>query len=146
MRREPSDSRSPFYRIFNCGWDQSLFVRDGLFITDKESKSQASVKYSKKFTVAEYRSVILRTAIHTKDRSIRAFQADYSFAPVPLDNLDKLIAAMVKDSVSFDDITAVAVGVLSKTWDGRGNRAGCHSDKSSLTFRPGSKPTVLARW
>ena len=22
MRREPSDSRSPFYRIFNCGWDQ----------------------------------------------------------------------------------------------------------------------------
>ena len=137
MRREPSDSRSPFYRIFNCGWDQSLFVRDGLFITDEESKSQASVKYSKKFTVAEYRSVILRTAIHTKDRSIRAFQADYSFAPVPLDNLDKLIAAMVKDSVSFDDITAVAVSRAQQNL----GRAG---ESGRLPFR--QKQSDLQAW
>lgn len=109
MRRDPKDHRAPFYRIFHCGWDPSLFVRDGLFLTDEEGKALTDVKYSKRLTVAEYHCVILRTAVQTKDKSIRGLQADYSFAPVPLDNLDKLVAAMVKDSVNLDAIKAVAV-------------------------------------
>ncbi len=128
IRRDPTDPRAPFYRIFSGGWNQALFVQNGLFVTDEESTRQAAVKYSKKLTVAEYRSVILRTALQTKDRSIRGLQTEYSFSQVPLDNLDKLVASMVKDVVSFDDIKAVAVSLAQQN-------LGRTGENGRLTFR-----------
>lgn len=128
MRRDRTDVNAPFYRIFRCGWDQSLFVRDGIFLTDDEATSSASAQYTKKLTSAEYRAVILRSALISKDKAMRSLQVEHSFGPSPLENLDRLVATMLQDTVNFSDIIQVAVSRVQQN-------IGTHTEHGRLAFK-----------
>lgn len=128
MRRDRADVNAPFYRIFRSAWDQNLFVRDGIFLTDEEATSGADVQYTKKLTSAEYRAVILRSALVSKDKTMRALQMEHSFGPSPLENLDRLVATMLQDKVSFSDIIQVAVSRAQQN-------IGAHTEHGRLAFK-----------
>lgn len=44
LRRRTDDENAPVYRIYRSGFDERLFVKDGLFLTDAESQDQAVQK------------------------------------------------------------------------------------------------------
>ncbi|SDZ62317.1 Protein of unknown function [Delftia lacustris] len=128
MRRDRIDANAPFYRIFRSGWDQSLFVRDGIFLTDEEVTSITCTHYTKKLTSAEYRAVILRSTLISKDKNMRALQVEHSFGPSPLENLDRLVATMLQDTVSFSDIIQVAVSRVKQN-------IGANTEHGKLAFK-----------
>jgi hypothetical protein len=141
IRRRPDDPDTPFYRLYNCGFRKDLFVRDGRFLSDDETQAQANafgISTTSKLTIAEHRSVILRVPSNTKERErLRRYSLEFSYGPKPLDNLDRLVAAMVKKHVKFTDIVQVAVGLVQQD-------IGQGTDRSRLVFRQGKGP--IERW
>jgi len=141
IRRRPDDPDAPFYRIYNCGFRKELFVRDGRFLADDETQLQATalgISTTSKLSTPDYRSVILAVPSHTKERErLRRFGLDFSYGPKSLDNLDRLVAAMVKKHVKFADIVQVAVGLVQQD-------IGQGSDRARLVFRQGKAP--IERW
>jgi hypothetical protein len=141
IRRRADDHDTPFYRFYTCGFIKDLFVRDGRFLSDDETQLRATeldIPTSSKLSTAEYRSVILRVPSNTKDRDrLRRFSLEWSYGPKPLDNLDRLVAAMVKKHVKFSDIVQVAVGLAQQD-------IGQGSERSRLVFRQGRAP--IERW
>lgn len=141
IRRRADDHDAPFYRIYRGGFRKDLFVHEGRFLSDEETQLKANdlgIVTTSKLNTAEYRSVILRTPAASKDKArLRAYSLDFSFGPRALDNLDRIVAAMVKKHISFVDIVQVAVGMVQHDLGQGGERA-------KLTFKQGREP--IKRW
>lgn len=141
IRRRRDESDAPEYRLYRCGYRQELFVSEGRFLTDEESQKQASlldIETTSKLSTTQYRSVILKTGLDAKDKKrMLAYSRDFSFGPKQLDNLDRLVAAMVKKHINFADIVQVAVGLVQY-------ERGLGSDRAQLSIRHGRAP--FDRW
>jgi hypothetical protein len=141
IRRRADDADVPFYRLYRCGFRKELFVDEGRFLDDEETQLKASslgIQATGKLTTAEYRSVILRTPATSKDKErLRRHSLEWSFGPRALDNLDRLVAAMVKKHINFADIVQVAIGLVQQD-------LGHGSERAKLTFKQGKAP--IERW
>lgn len=141
IRRRTDDPDVPFYRLYRCGFRKELFVDEGRFLDDEETQLKASnlgIQATGKLTTAEYRSVILRTPATSKEKErLRRHSLEWSFGPRALDNLDRLVAAMVKKHINFADIVQVAVGLVQQD-------LGHGSERAKLTFKQGKAP--MERW
>lgn len=141
IRRRADDPDVPFYRLYRCGFRKDLFVEDGRFLDDEETQLKASslgIQATGKLTTAEYRSVILRTPATSKEKErLRRYSLEWSFGPKTLDNLDRLVAAMVKKHINFADIVQVAVGLVQQD-------LGHGAERAKLTFKQGKAP--IERW
>lgn len=131
VMRAKSDADAPEYRIFPCGYNQDMFIRDGRFLTDEDTTAVATAAGAIptwKLSTAQYRAVILGSRVYSKDQwRIQAYARNHSFGPRELPNLDKLVATVVKDKVNFQDLVQVAVGLVLA------DRGGEHRQR--LTFR-----------
>lgn len=141
IRRRADDPDVPFYRLYRCGFRKELFVEDGRFLDDEETQLKASslgIQATSKLTTSEYRSVILRTPATSKEKErLRRYGLEWSFGPKALDNLDRLVAAMVKKHINFADIVQVAVGLVQQD-------LGHGAERAKLTFKQGKGP--IERW
>lgn len=141
IRRRADDPDVPFYRLYRCGFRKELFVEDGRFLDDEETQLKASnlgIQATGKLTTSEYRSVILRTPATSKEKErLRRHSLEWSFGPKALDNLDRLVAAMVKKHINFGDIVQVAVGLVQQD-------LGHGAERAKLTFKQGKAP--IERW
>ncbi|MDZ4074513.1 MAG: ATP-binding protein [Hylemonella sp.] len=141
IRRRADDPDVPFYRLYRCGFRKELFVEDGRFLDDEETQLKASslgIQATGKLTTAEYRSVILRTPATSKEKErLRRYSLEWSFGPKALDNLDRLVAAMVKKHINFADIVQVAVGLVQQD-------LGHGAERAKLAFKQGKAP--IERW
>lgn len=141
VRRRSDDPNVPFYRFYKGSFRKDLFVDEGRFLADDETQLKATslgIATTSKLTTAEYRCVILKAPSTAKDRErLRRYSQDWSFGPQQLDNLDRLVAAMVKKHINFSDIVQVAVGLVQ-------HDLGQGSERAKLTFRQGRGP--IERW
>lgn len=141
IRRRAEDPDVPFYRLYRSGYRQELFVSDGRFLTDDETQQKATdlgIPTTSKLTTSEYRSVILRVPASSKDKDkLRRYSVDWSFGPKQLDNLDRIVAAMIKKHISFSDIVQVAVGLVQ-------HDLGQGAERARLSFKQGREP--IERW
>ncbi len=141
IRRRADDPDVPFYRMYRCGLLKELFVSDGRFLSDEETQARATelgIATTSKLTTSEYRSVILRTSATSRDKErLRRYSVDWSFGPKQLDNLDRVVAAMVKKHINFSDIVQVAVGLVQ-------HDLGQGAERAKLSFKQGREP--IERW
>lgn len=141
IRRRSDDPDVPFYRLYRCGFQKELFVGEGRFLSDDETQQKATelgIQTTSKLTTAEYRSVILRTPAVSKEKEkLRRYAVEWSFGPKQLDNLDRVVAAMVKKHINFGDIVQVAVGLVQ-------HDLGLGAERAKLTFKQGKAP--IERW
>lgn len=116
MRARADGSDAPEYRIFPCGFRKGLFVHENRFLGDEGTEAAAralGIAPTKKMTTSEYRSVILRFGFSGQDaKKLHAYALAHSFSNKPLPNLDKLVATMVKRGIRFEELVAVAVGLI----------------------------------
>jgi hypothetical protein len=137
IRRRADDPDVPFYRLYRCGFRKELFVSEGRFLSDEETQLKASelgIPGTSKLTTSDYRSVILRTSATSKDKDkLRRYSVEWSYGPKQLDNLDRLVAAMVKKHINFGDIVQVAVGLVQ-------HDLGQGAERAKLTFKQGRGP------
>lgn len=140
IRRRGDEPDVPFYRMYRSGFRKDLFVEDGRFLDDERTQLKATefdIQTTSKLTTSEYRSVILRTPATSKEKDrLRRYALDWSFGPKPLDNLDRLVAAMVKKHINFGDIVQVAVGLVQQD-------LGLGAERAKLTFKQGRGPIEL---
>lgn len=141
IRRRADDPDVPFYRLYRSGFRKEIFVSDGRFLGDDETQVKATelgIQTTSKLTTTEYRSVILRTPANSKDKDkLRRYALEWSFGPKQLDNLDRVVAAMVKKHINFADIIQVAVGLVQ-------HDLGFGAERAKLTFKQGRGP--IERW
>lgn len=141
IRRRADDPDVPFYRLYRCGFRKELFVSEGRFLSDEETQLKAAeleIPATSKLTTSEYRSVILRTQAASKDKDkLRRYSVEWSFGPKQLDNLDRIVAAMVKKHINFADIVQVAVGLVQ-------HDLGQGAERAKLSFKQGRGP--IERW
>ena len=141
IRRRKDDPDVPVYRLYRCGFRKELFVNDGRFLDDDETQLKATtlgIQTTIKLSTSEYRAVILRTHATSKEKErLRRYSLEWSFGPKQLDNLDRLVAAMVKKHINFADIVQVAVGLVQQD-------LGHGSERAKLTFKQGKGP--IERW
>jgi len=141
IRRRSDDHDVPVYRLYRCGFRKELFVDEGRFLSDDETQLKATalgIQTTSKLSTSEYRAVILRTPAMSKDKErLRRYGVEWSFGPKQLDNLDRLVAAMVKKHINFSDIVQVAVGLVQLD-------LGQGSERAKLTFKQGRGP--IERW
>ncbi len=137
IRRRADDPDTPFYRLHRSGYRKELFVTNGRFLDDEETQGKATelgIPSTPKLTTAEYRAVILRTQATSKRRdSLRNLSLEYSFGPRRLDNLDRVVAAMVKKHINFGDIVQVAIGLVQ-------NNLGQGAERAKLSLKQGRAP------
>ncbi len=137
IRRQADDPDVPSYRLYRCGFRKELFVDDGRFLDDTETQLKVTalgIQTTSKLSTSEYRSVILRTPATSKDRErLRRYSLEWSFGPKQLDNLDRLVAAMVKKHINFADIVQVAIGLVQQD-------LGQGSENAKLKFKQGKGP------
>ncbi|WP_167468434.1 ATP-binding protein [Cupriavidus plantarum] len=105
------------YRLFECGFSRALFVGvNGPFLDDEGTTAaarEAGFSFTPKLTTIEYRTIILNLRGNTKDaQKLRTLARSYSFAPRAMPNLDRLVASVVKEHVSFSDLIQVAVSMV----------------------------------
>lgn len=141
IRRRAEDPNVPFYRLYKCGFRKELFVEDNRFLDDEETQLKASslgIVSTPKLSTSDYRAVILRTPATSKEKEkLRRYSLEWSYGPKALDNLDRLVAAMVKKHINFADIVQVAVGLVQQD-------LGHGSDKAKLSFKLGK--ASIERW
>lgn len=152
-RRDGEDSSE--YRFFQGGFRRELFVSapDGdegqAFFLDDDASVEASARLgiapSRKLSSAHYRHVILGMKANNKESvGLRQMSTHYSFGPVdrPLANLDKLVAAVVKSQVSFQDFIAVTVDMVQQELGAGNGIWGSSRDKVQIKEIKGH----LTRW
>lgn len=141
IRRRADDPDVPFYRLYQSGFRQDLFVSDGRFLSDDETQKVANelgILTTSKLTTSDYRSVILKVPSSTKDKEkLRRYSVDWSFGPKQLDNLDRVVAAMIKKHINFADIVQVAVGLVQ-------HDLGQGGERTKISSRLGREP--IDRW
>lgn len=124
LRRRDDDERASSYRIYRCGFDQQLFVKDQLFLSDLETQEVANalgIAGTRPLSSSDYRSIILRSSYLLKDKRLRDYRLEHSFSPIPMDNMDVLMGAMLKDKLSLDEIAQVAIARVQQS-TGQGAR------------------------
>lgn len=141
IRRRSDDPDVPFYRLYRSGFRKNLFIDEGRFLSDDETQLKATelgIQTTSKLTTSEYRSVILRTPATSKEKErLRRYAVEWSFGPKQLDNLDRVVAAMVKKHINFSEIVQVAVGLVQ-------HDLGQGAERAKLTFKQGKAP--IERW
>ncbi len=141
IRRRTDDPDVPYYRLYRSRFRKEFFVNEGRFLSDDETQFKATelgIQTTSKLSTSEYRSVILRTPAASKDKEkLRRFAVEWSFGPKQLDNLDRIVAAMVKKHINFADIVQVAVGLVQ-------HDLGQGAERAKLTFKQGRAP--IERW
>ncbi|MBF8178391.1 ATP-binding protein [Herminiimonas contaminans] len=144
IRRRQDGTDAPEYRFFNSGFKVELFKgEDGIFLDDEQSTKAAliqQISFTQKLNGADYRSVILGLRALSKDAlKLRRLAGDYAFGPKPLPNMDRLVAAMVKDHINFTDLIQVAVGMVQEELG-----TGTAADRGNLKLK--QSKGVLAQW
>ncbi len=144
IRRRQDGSDAPEYRFFNSCFRQELFKgEDGIFLDDEQSTKVAlnqQISFTQKLNGADYRSVILGLRALSKEAvKLRRLAGDYAFGPKPLPNMDRLVAAMVKDHINFTDLIQVAVGMVQEELG-----IGTTADRGNLKLK--QSKGVLAQW
>jgi len=118
LRRSNDDPDVASYWLFPCAFRQDLFVdeQSKQFLTNEQFLNRViDLGFQRiRLTIAQYRSVILNTQAASKDKALREHRHRFSFGPRSLDNLDRLVAAMLKEQVNFDDITHVALSMVEQ--------------------------------
>ncbi|MFK4706077.1 hypothetical protein ABIC83_002916 [Roseateles asaccharophilus] len=141
MRPRTDGADAPMYRIYKTPFRKDLFLDGTHYFTDAETEAMAEklgIEGTKQLTTSDYRAVILRTESHTKDRAkIHRYGLEYSFGPRRMPNLDKLVAAMVKNRVDFDQLVQVAVGMIQDEL-GRG------ADRNKVSIK--QQKSAIDRW
>jgi hypothetical protein len=141
IRRKDDNSDAPEYRIYKTQFHKEFFIDEGRFLDDDETETRMrthDVQGTRKLTPADYRCVILRTRSNTKDADrIRRYGIEHSFGPKALPNLDRLVAAMVKKHINFQDFVQVAVGMVQED-------LGLSGERSKLTMKQGR--AQIERW
>lgn len=117
------------YRLFECGFSRALFVDvNGTFLDDEGTTAaarEAGFSFTPKLTTADYRTIILNLRGNTKDaQKLRTLARSYSFAPRAMPNLDRLVASVVKEHVSFSDLIQVAVSMVHEETGANGPAGG----------------------
>lgn len=123
LRHRSDGSESAEYRFFRSGFRQELFIKDGHFLDDSGTVDAAKalgISPTEKLTAADYRHVILGIkAQNQRQAELRRLSMDYGLGRKQLTNLDKLVAAMVKEDVNFPDLVQVAVGMVMENTGAR---------------------------
>lgn len=118
IRRRQDGTDAPEYRFFNSRFREELFKVNDIFLDDEQSTEAArkqEVTFTQKLNGADYRAVILGLRALSKDAlKIRRLAGEFSFGPKPLPNMDRLVAAMVKERINFSDLIQVAVGMVQE--------------------------------
>ena len=116
LRHRSDGSESAEYRFFRSGYRQELLIKDGHFLDDAgtvDAAKDLGILHTEKLTAADYRHVILGIkAQNQRQAELRRMSMDYGLGRKQLTNLDKLVAAMVKEDVNFSDLVQVAVGMV----------------------------------
>lgn len=125
-RQEGSDA--PEYRLFLGAFRDDVFItpalagQDRVFMNDAQSVDAAKllgVETERKLNPADYRAVILGLKATNQDAvKLRQLSMSYAFAAKSLPNLDKLVAAVVKEKVDFREFVTVAVTMVQDTLGG----------------------------
>ena len=122
LRRE-SNSDVGEYRFVRGPMRKELFVAqdtmgDTVFLDD-EGTRQVAVRlglgddFGAKLKLAAYRAVILNVPSAGKDNTNRRnLAARFSFSRKPLTHLDRLVAAVIKEHLDFDDFSEVAATIV----------------------------------
>ena len=126
--RRQDGSDAPEYRLFHGPFRDDLFIttaldeQDRAFMNDAQSVDAAKllgVETERKLNPADYRAVILGLKATNQDAvKLRQLSMSYSFASKSLPNLDKLVAAVVKEKVDFREFVNVAVTMVQDTLGG----------------------------
>ncbi len=122
LRRESSSDVGE-YRFVRGTMRKELFVaQDGMGDTvflDDEGTRQVAMRlglgddFGAKLKLAAYRSVILNVPGAGKDNTNRRNLASrFSFSRKPLMHLDRLVAAVIKEHLDFDDFAEVAATIV----------------------------------
>lgn len=145
MRRQEG-SDAPEYRFMDGPYKRDYFVGslgDGgadVFLDDagmQEAAEKLGVTPERKLNSAQYRAVILNLRPTTHDASmLRRLASRYSFAQRGLANLDRLIAAVVKERIDFKDFTNVAVA-MAQAPQGQMGAAKSEPERISLRQKKG---------
>jgi len=145
MRRQEG-SDAPEYRFMDGPYNRAFFVGsmgDGgadVYLDDagmQEAAEKLGVTPERKLTSAQYRAVILNLRPTTHDASmLRRLASRYSFAQRGLANLDRLIAAVVKERIDFRDFTTVAVA-MAQAPQGQMGAAKSEPERISLRQKKG---------
>lgn len=118
LRRSNDDPDIASYWLFPCAFRQDLFVdeQSKQFLTNEQFLSRViDLGFQRiRLTIAQYRSVILNTHAASKDKALREHRHRFSFGPRSLDNLDRMVAAMLKKQVNFEDIIQVALSMVEQ--------------------------------
>lgn len=143
LRRQVTND-APEYRFFSGPFRKELFVQHsgtagGLVFLDDAAMidvaRKANVEPGRRLSAADYRRVILGHRAATHDAvSLRQMSNSFSFGPVgkSLANLDRLVAAVVKKHVSFNDFVKVCVDMVSEELGSAGVSGG---ERNKLTMR-----------
>lgn len=139
--RRQDGSDAPEYRLFHGPFREDVFItsaldeQDRVFMNDAQSVDAAKllgVETERKLNPADYRAVILGLKATNQDAvKLRQLSMSYSFATKSLPNLDKLVAAVVKEKVDFREFVNVAVTMVQDTLGGLAV-AGAERHKFSL--------------
>lgn len=122
LRRE-SNSDVGEYRFVRGPMRKELFVAqdatgDTVFLDDEGTRQVAMREglgddFAAKLKLAAYRSVILNVPSAGKDNTNRRnLAARFSFSRKPLTHLDRLVAAVIKEHLDFDDFSEVAATIV----------------------------------
>lgn len=115
---------APEYRLYKGSFCKELFFKTAddqgnrVFLDDSQTIDAArhmGIEYVRKMTASDYRCVILGLRANNQDTAkLRQISASYSFGPVgkSLANLDRLVAAVIKKHVSFEDFIKVTVDMV----------------------------------
>lgn len=143
LRRQESND-APEYRLFQGGFRKEIFVQHSeaaggfVFLDDAgmvDAARNLEVLHERRLTAAEFRTVILGHRAATQDAvKLRQLSMSYSLGPVgkSLANLDRLVAAVVKKHVNFNDFVRVVVDMVQEEL---GSTAAPGGERSKLTMR-----------
>lgn len=148
-RQEASDA--PEYRFVSGPFNRRYFVgslEDGgaeVFLDDggmKDAAERLGAVAETKLTSAQYRAVIQNLRPTTQDaKTLRRLSAQYSFSQRGLANLDRLIAAVVKEKINFRDFTTVAVAMAQAP---EGQMGASKAEPERIALR--QKKTQIDTW
>lgn len=122
LRREPSSDVGE-YRFVRGPMRKDLFIArdangDNVFLDDEGTRQVASRlgmgdDFGAKLKLAGYRSVVLNVPSAGKDNiHRRQLAARFSFSKKPLPHLDRLVAAVIKEHLDFEDFAEVAATIV----------------------------------
>lgn len=149
--RRQDGSDAPEYRFFRGPFRDDVFIMvdaagQRLLMDDAASIDAArrlGLEFERKMNSSEYRSVILgHKATNKSEVNLRHIGNQYSYASKSLPNLDRLVAAVVKEKIDFRDFINVVVTIVQDTVGGPTKVGSERNGKFSL----GQSRDQINRW